>query len=65
MYEFVFGFVAGAFTSKIIAYRNSVKKDAMVQADDVVIKTTEPILIPNRRRIFVPGELKNFWGADS
>lgn len=65
MYEFIFGFVTGAFTSKLIARKSSERKDVMVQADDVVIKTSEPILIPKKKRAFVPGELKNFWGQDS
>jgi hypothetical protein len=65
MYEFFIGFLVGAITSKIVSRQNKVKHDAMVQADDVVINTTEPILIPKRKRVFVPGELKNFWGSDS
>jgi len=60
MYEFFLGFVAGAISSKLISLKNS-NKDAMVQADDDVIKTSEPISIPNRRRVFVPGELQSFW----
>jgi hypothetical protein len=64
MYEFFLGFVAGAISSKLILLKNS-KKDAMVQADDDVIKTSEPILIPKRKRAFVPGELRSFWGRDS
>jgi hypothetical protein len=64
MYEFFLGFVAGAISSKLILLKNS-NKDAMVQADDVVIKTSEPISIPNRRKVFVPGELQSFWGRDS
>jgi hypothetical protein len=64
MYEFFIGFVVGAISSKLISLRK-LKKDAMVQVDDVVIKTSEPILIPNKRRGFVPGELYNFWGRDS
>lgn len=64
MYEFFLGFVAGAISSKLISLKNS-NKDVMVQVDDVVIKTSEPILIPNKRRAFVPGELQNFWGRDS
>lgn len=64
MYEFFIGFVMGAISSKLISLKNS-NKDAMVQVDDVVIKTSEPILIPNKRRGFVPGELHNFWGPDS
>jgi len=65
MYEFIFGFIMGAFTSKFISNKNSKRRDAMVQADELVIKTTEPILIPKKKRVFVPGELKNFWGRDS
>jgi hypothetical protein len=64
MYEFFIGFVVGAISSRLISLKNS-NKDAMVQVDDVVIKTSEPILIPNKRRGFVPGELYNFWGRDS
>jgi hypothetical protein len=64
MYEFFLGFVAGAISSKLILLKNS-NKDAMVQVDDVVIKTSEPISIPNRRGGFAPGELHNFWGRDS
>ena len=64
MYEFFIGFVVGAISSKLISL-GKLKKDAMVQVDDVVIKTSEPILIPTTRRGFVPGELYNFWGRDS
>jgi hypothetical protein len=60
MYEFFLGFLAGAISSKLISLKNS-NKDAMVQVDDVVIKTSEPILIPNKRRAFVPGDLQSFW----
>jgi hypothetical protein len=64
MYEFFLGFIAGAISSKFISLRK-LNKDVMVQVDDVVIKTSEPISIPNKRRGFVPGELHNFWGRDS
>jgi hypothetical protein len=64
MYEFFVGFAMGAISSRLISLKN-LKKDAMVQADDVVIQTSEPILIPNRNRGFVPGDLHNFWGRDS
>jgi hypothetical protein len=60
MYEFFLGFVAGAISSKLILLKK-LNKDAMVQVDDVVIKTSEPILIPNNRKAFVPGELQSFW----
>lgn len=59
MYEFIFGFVAGALTGKVVTRKT---KDAQVQADDVVITTiTKPIIIPTRRNVFVAGELADFW----
>jgi len=60
MYEFFIGFVIGAISGKFISLRK-LNKDVMVQVDDVVIKTSEPILIPNKRKAFVPGDLQNFW----
>jgi hypothetical protein len=64
MYEFFLGFVAGTISSRLISLKN-LNKDAMVQVDDVVIQTSQPILIPNKRKGFAPGELQNFWGHDS
>lgn len=59
MYEFIFGFVAGALTSKVITKRT---KDAQVQADDVVITSvTKPIPIPTHRNVFVRGQFADFW----
>ena len=64
MWEFAFGFLTGAVTSRILV-RNSKKQDAMVQADDVIISPPKPILIPKVKKVFVPGALSNFWGPDS
>lgn len=61
MYEFIFGFVAGALTSRYFVTRKE-HQDAQVQADELVVRSSQPIPIPMRRKkIFVPGELANIW----
>ena len=62
MYEFFFGFAFGALTSR---YMKRPKSDAQVQADELIIRSSEsaPIQIPKKRKSFVPGELANFWSG--
>jgi hypothetical protein len=66
MWEFFIGFFAGAMSGRLILIRNSKTRDAMVQADDVVIQSPKPIDIPVlTKKKFVPGSLSNFWGSES
>jgi hypothetical protein len=65
MWEFFIGFFAGATTGRLILIRNSKTRDAMVQADELIITPTRPISIPNETKKFKPGSLANFWGDDS
>lgn len=59
MYEFIIGFVSGSLMYRYLPSRKTVKTDAQVQADELVIKTSEAI--PIKRKPFVPGELASFW----
>lgn len=66
MWEFMFGFLAGALTGRLISIQNSKSKDVTTQVDEVMIpQPTKPILIPDRKKKFIPGHLANFWGPDS
>ena len=50
MYEFIFGFVAGALTSRFVVRKS---RDAETQADDVVIQSSYSRPIPVPRAIKV------------
>jgi hypothetical protein len=65
MWEFSFGFLAGAFISRLFSKQNSKTRDAMVQADDVVIAFPRTEAVPVPKTKFVRGSLSNFWGSDS
>lgn len=62
MYEFAFGIFFGVIAGRYFSINKQQTRDAMVQADEPVIKTSAPILITKK---FVPGSLSNFWGSDS
>jgi hypothetical protein len=60
MYEFILGFAAGAVTNHFVNLKK--KKNAQIQVDaDPFSLPSAPILIPKKKRIFIPGELANFW----
>ena len=63
MYEFLIGVVVGALGAHVAARRQA--RDAATQADLISPLVTMSTPIPMKRKMFVPGELKNFWGKDS
>lgn len=65
MWEFLFGIVYGAVATHFISRIKPRKKDAMIQVDEPVLMSSEPILIPNKKNVFVAGSLSNLWGKDS
>lgn len=62
MYEFIFGVFVGVWGS-IIARARKKTREIGVQIEAVQQVPTQPVII--KRRVFVPGQLKNFWGPDS
>lgn len=63
MYEFLIGVVVGAIGTYVAGQRQV--GDAAVQVDMSSPLATATVPIPVKRKVFVPGELKNFWGKDS
>ena len=64
MYEFLFGLFCGAVGSRLVKWREG--RDAVCQTETIQALAVMPAApIPVSRKVFVPGELKNFWGKDS
>jgi hypothetical protein len=62
MYEFIIGFVSGSLVYRYFPSKKTLKTDAQVQADELIIKTSEAIPIFSKKsKTFVPGELADFW----
>jgi len=62
MIGFVVGVFIGYFGSLMVRSRQV--REVGVQASEMIVPKTPPILIQNSTKRFVP-ELKNFWGPDS
>jgi hypothetical protein len=65
MYEFLIGVGFGVFGS--VVARSRASREVGTQVDDVWggRPTAPPVMVPVKRKAFVPGELVNFWGKDS
>lgn len=60
MYEFLFGLFCGAVVSGLAQLKEYREVACQTEAG-----RPPTVPVPIRRRPFVPGELKNFWGKDS
>ena len=68
MWEFMFGAAIGVIGTMGLKKFRGAKVDSSIQTNleqPIWFREPEPILIPKKRTVFVPGELRNFWGSDS
>jgi hypothetical protein len=62
MYEFFIGVGLGALGSMMTRARAR-GREVGTQVDSW--PASPPVMVPVKRKAFVPGELVNFWGKDS
>jgi hypothetical protein len=63
IFDFLIGMAVGVLV--MVRVPRAKLKDAGTQVEGLERASSPPVAVPMKRKSFVPGQLKNFWGADS